>query len=109
MVKRYRQFFRSDADGLRISALSICPEEMPYKGVIQLVHGMSEHKERYEPFMEYMASLGYVAVIHDHRGHGQSVRSGDDLGYMYGGGADAMLADIASVTGRSERNFRIFL
>ena len=36
MVKRYRQFFRSDADGLRISALSICPEEMPYKGVIQL-------------------------------------------------------------------------
>lgn len=105
MVKRYRQFFRSDADGLRISALSICPEEMPYKGVIQLVHGMSEHKERYEPFMEYMASLGYVAVIHDHRGHGQSVRSGDDLGYMYGGGADAMLADIASVNRQIREKF----
>lgn len=105
MVKRYRQFFRSDADGLRISALSICPEEMPYKGVIQLVHGMSEHKERYEPFMEYMASLGYVTVIHDHRGHGQSVRSGDDLGYMYGGGADAMLADIASVNRQIREKF----
>lgn len=74
MVKRYRRFFRSEADGLRISALSICPEELPYKGIIQIVHGMSEHKERYEPFMEYMASLGYMTVIHDHRGHGQSVR-----------------------------------
>lgn len=97
MVKRYRRFFRSEADGLRISELSICPEELPYKGVLQIVHGMSENKERYEPFMEYMAALGYVTVIHDHRGHGQSVRSGDDLGYMYGGGADAMLADIRTV------------
>lgn len=97
MVKRYRRFFRSEADGLQIAALSICPEEYPYKGIIQIVHGMSEHKERYEPFMEYMAALGYVTVIHDHRGHGQSVRSGDDLGYMYGGGADAMLMDIAAV------------
>lgn len=97
MVKRYRRFFRSEADGLRISELSICPEELPYKGVLQIVHGMSENKERYEPFMEYMAALGYVTVIHDHRGHGHSVRSGDDLGYMYGGGADAMLADIRTV------------
>lgn len=97
MLKRYRRFFRSEADGLRISSLSICPEEQPYKGVIQIVHGMSEHKERYEPFMEYMAALGYVTVIHDHRGHGQSVRSGDDLGYMYGGGAEAMLQDIGTV------------
>ena len=102
MVKRYRQFFRSDADGLRISALSICPEEMPYKGVIQLVHGMSEHKERYEPFMEYMASLGYVAVIHDHRGHGQSVRSGDDLGYMCGSPSNRRARIAGSVIAKLE-------
>ena len=97
MVKRYRQHFRSEADGLRISVLCICPEEMPYRGIVQIVHGMSEYKERYEPFMEYMASLGYVTIIHDHRGHGRSVRRGDDLGYMYGGGAEAILADIETV------------
>ena len=97
MVKRYRQHFCSEADGLRISVLCICPEELPYKGIVQIVHGMSEYKERYEPFMEYLASLGYVTIIHDHRGHGQSVRRGDDLGYMYGGGADALLRDIATV------------
>ena len=58
---------------------------------------MSEYKERYLPFMEYMAERKYVSVIHDHRGHGKSVRSKEDLGYMYGGGADAMLQDIHTV------------
>ena len=47
--------------------------------------------------MEYMAERKYVSVIHDHRGHGKSVRSKEDLGYMYGGGADAMLQDIHTV------------
>ena len=61
MLKRYRRFFQSEADGLEdFFSLSICPEEQPYKGVDEIVHGMSEHKERYEPFMEYMAALGYV-------------------------------------------------
>lgn len=105
MLKRYKGSFRSEADGLTISALSICPEELPYKGVIQIVHGMSEYKERYVPFMEYMASLGYATVIHDHRGHGQSVKSGDDLGYMYGGGTKAMLSDIATVNQGIRRRF----
>ena len=58
---------------------------------------MSEYKERYIPFMEYMAERKYISVIHDHRGHGKSVRSKEDLGYMYGGGADAMLQDIHTV------------
>ena len=51
------------------------------------------HKERYLPFMESLADHGYAVVIHDHRGHGKSVRSRHDLGYMYGGGAEALLQD----------------
>ena len=58
---------------------------------------MSEHKERYLPFMEYLAKLGYVTVIHDHRGHGKSVKFQEDLGFTYGGGAQAMLQDIRTV------------
>ncbi len=88
------------ADGLEISCLAVVPElgrDEKYKGIIQIVHGMSEYKERYLPFMEYMAERKYVSVIHDHRGHGKSVRSKEDLGYMYGGGADAMLQDIHTV------------
>lgn len=49
MAKKYEDFFRSEADGLEISVLCICPEEKPYRAIVQLVHGMCEHKERYIP------------------------------------------------------------
>ena len=73
MPKKYVYSFRSDADGLEISVMKILPDTFPYRGILQLVHGMSEHKERYEAFMDYMAEKGFVTVIHDHRGHGGSV------------------------------------
>lgn len=97
MGAKYEAYIESEADGLDISVLAVVPDETPYRGILQLVHGMSEYKERYLPFMEYMAKKGYVCVIHDHRGHGKSVRALDDLGYMYGGGADAILKDIEVV------------
>ena len=100
MARTIQYSFPSKADGLVISCLALVPElgrDEKYRGIIQIVHGMSEYKERYLPFMEYMAEHKYVSVIHDHRGHGKSVRDKEDLGYMYGGGADAMLQDIHTV------------
>ena len=41
------------------------------KAVIQMVHGMQEHKERYYPFIEYLNKNGYSVVISDMRGHGE--------------------------------------
>lgn len=76
---------KSRADGLELSVLEVVPEGT-LRGIVQLVHGMSENKERYQPFMEYLAAQGFLTVIHDHRGHGASVRHKRDLGYMYGGG-----------------------
>ena len=84
---------KSRADGLELSVLEVVPEGT-LRGIVQLVHGMSENKERYQPFMEYLAAQGFLTVIHDHRGHGASVRHKRDLGYMYGGGAEALLEDI---------------
>ena len=89
MLRTIQYSFPSKADGLEISCLAVVPElerNEKYRGIIQIVHGMSEYKERYIPFMEYMAERKYISVIHDHRGHGKSVRSKEDLGYMYGGG-----------------------
>ena len=48
--------------------------------------------------MEYLAEAGYVAAIHDCRGHGKSVKASADLGYMYGGGADALVEDAHQLT-----------
>lgn len=87
----------SPADGLELSCTAISPET-EIKGIVQFVHGMCEHKERYYPFMEYLASNGYACVINDHRGHGASVRSEKDLGFMYKGGWMAMVEDVKAVT-----------
>ena len=75
MSRKYESSFVSEADGMNISVMAVLPDEKPYRAMVQIVHGMSEHKERYLPFMEYLAEKGYVTVIHDHRGHGKSVRS----------------------------------
>ena len=49
-------------DGLKLDILTLIPER-EIKGIFQIHHGMSEYKERYLPFMEYLAEAGYVAAI----------------------------------------------
>lgn len=87
---------RSAYDDLDISVMAVTPESSP-KAIIQLVHGMCEYKERYVPFMEFLCSEGFACVIHDHRGHGASVKSADDLGYFYSGGWNGIVSDILTV------------
>ena len=74
--------FNSGFDGLLVSAAIAVPSEN-ICGVVQLIHGMNEHKERYYPFMDYLAEQGFVSVIHDNRGHGKSICTPDDLGFMF--------------------------
>lgn len=57
--------------GVELSLMSYVPKEV--KGVIQILHGMGEYKERYKPFMKWLADKGYAVYIHDHRKHGESV------------------------------------
>ena len=88
---------KSEYDGLGLSVLWVVPNEGT-KGVVQISHGMSENKERYLPFMEYLAERGYICVIHDHRGHGGSVHNREELGYLYGGKNKAMVEDLHQIT-----------
>lgn len=88
--------FISDFDGLEISAVAAVPSG-EVCGVVQLVHGMNEYKERYFDFMDYLAEQGFITVIHDNRGHGKSIASPDDLGYMYPNGGEGFVADIAQM------------
>lgn len=97
--------FASGADGLEIAMMTVVPEKEEIKGIFQLVHGMSEYKERYLPFMKMLAENGYLSVIHDHRGHGDSVKSSEDYGYTYGGGASAMLTDIDTVNEKIRKSY----
>lgn len=47
------------------------PDAQPV-AVLQIVHGMEEYVERYEPFAQYIVSLGWAVIGHDHLGHGKS-------------------------------------
>ena len=88
---------RSSYDGLDISVIVVSPEEEP-KAILQISHGVCGCKERFLPFMEYMAGHGVLCVASDHRGHGASVKSQEDLGYMYDGGYYALVDDMRMVT-----------
>lgn len=88
---------QSNQDGLELEILIIKPEG-EIKGIVQISHGMAEHKERYEPFMKYLASCGYVAIAHDHRGHGVSVKKLEDLGYFYDDKAEYIVEDLHQIT-----------
>ncbi len=98
-MKQEQFFVKSPCDGLNLSTLTVLPQ-LPEKaeGIVQLIHGMAEHKERYLHFMEFLAAHGYICIIHDHRGHGKSVKSSADLGYFYGQGSDGLVEDTAAVT-----------
>lgn len=103
-MERKEFTFISETDGLEISALAVLPEGEP-KAILQLVHGMCEYKERYLDFMEYLAGKGYVCVIHDHRGHGKSVKKIEDLGYMYEGGQKGLVEDARQLTEIAKKEY----
>lgn len=101
---RKELFLKSDVDGNRLHVLLLAPEKKP-KAVIQICHGMSEHKERYLSFMEYLVDCGYAAVIHDHRGHGKSIEREDDLGYFYDTTGEAIVEDAHQITKWAKEQF----
>lgn len=86
----------SKQDGLKLE-IAIMECDNP-KGIVQFSHGMAEHKERYFDFMQYLNERGYICVIHDHRGHGASVKSKNDYGYFYTENADYIVDDLFQVT-----------
>lgn len=67
-------------------------------GVVQIIHGMAEYAERYSPFAEFLADHGFIVCAEDHLGHGQSVKSKDDLGWFSKErNADVVIADIRAL------------
>lgn len=75
--------FVSTVDFLHIKYDIYMPKELDnIKAVIQIAHGMVEHKTRYEWLCENLAQNGYVVAINDHRGHGKSIDDSHPLGQM---------------------------
>ena len=73
---------------------AVKPDFAP-RAVVQLVHGMAEHVERYAPFAEHLVGEGFVVCANDHVGHGKTASSEADLGHMpLEGGEDVLVEDV---------------
>ncbi|WP_445747890.1 alpha/beta fold hydrolase [Polaribacter sp.] len=56
----------------------------PFKGVVQIAHGIGEHAARYHSIAEKLQKEGFEVYANDHRNHGNSVKNEDYLGYYDG-------------------------
>lgn len=82
MIKR-EEFYYDSRDGIhKIHAVKWIPQTDEIKCVVQIVHGMAEHIDRYDDFAKYLAEKGMLVIGNDHLGHGKSVDNQAEYGYF---------------------------
>ncbi len=81
MIKRSFSF-PSVVGDCDIAAVEYLPENGKIRGVVQIIHGMLEHIDRYDSFAAQFAAQGYAVYGHSHLGHGHSVNERYPRGYF---------------------------
>lgn len=86
--------FVSPTDGTVLAIRTWGEELSAPRGVVQIAHGIAEHGQRYDRLARALVAAGYVVRAVDHRGHGGSVASADQLGHF---DFEALVADVAAM------------
>ena len=79
-----KEYFYVSCGAGQIRACVWEPEKKP-RAVIQLVHGIAEHIDRYEDYALWLNEQGFLVVAEDHMGHGKSIGKAGIQGYFHGG------------------------
>ena len=66
----------------QIFARQWLPAEGHPKGVVQIVHGVSEYIDRYAAVARFLAENGFVVVGADHLGHGRTAAGPEEYGFF---------------------------
>src|SRR5260221_9133581 len=77
-------FTLTAADGVALFVQGWRPEATP-RGIVQIAHGLAEHGGRYARLAAALTEAGYAVYASDHRGHGRSARTPEDLGFFAAG------------------------
>ena len=93
------EYYFESAGGGRCYARCWAAEGTP-KAIVQIIHGIAEHVQRYDHFARYLNSLGYTVVAEDHMGHGKSICEEVPQGY-FAGGWDAAVEDCCRLMERT--------
>jgi alpha-beta hydrolase superfamily lysophospholipase len=92
-------FTFQDAKGSSIYVYKWLPAEGVFvKAIVQIAHGMAETAARYESLALALTANGYAVYANDHKGHGQTASSLDELGYIGEEGFHGMLQDMLHLT-----------
>jgi len=81
IINKEEGFFKSADNVTQIHYIKWSSDGEP-KAIVQIVHGMSEHIDRYDDFARYLVSNDCVVFGNDNLGHGKSVLSEDRYGYF---------------------------
>jgi alpha-beta hydrolase superfamily lysophospholipase len=89
------------SDGMQIFTYKWMPDDASsIKGCVQIAHGMAEHAGRYERFAEVLTKAGYAVFANDHRGHGKTAGSQEEIGYFADeNGWEKVVDDMHTLTG----------
>lgn len=103
-------FRLTSSDGLQIACTRWDARE-PARGVIQIAHGMGEHIGRYTCVIDALVSAGLTVYGNDHRGHGKTAPSRENLGDFGEGGFDLLVEDMVRLSqiAKQENRGRPFL
>jgi len=78
-----REFTFKSVEGTEIFVYHWMPDDNHnVKGIVQIAHGMAETGARYERFAKQLTDMGYIVYINDHRGHGKTAKTVEDIGYL---------------------------
>ena len=80
-------------DGAEIVGYRWDPAGRP-RGAVQLTHGMGEHVQRYDALARALTGRGLVVYGQDHRGHGATARSEEELGQLGPDGWTQLVDDV---------------
>ncbi|MBR7165065.1 MAG: alpha/beta hydrolase [Clostridia bacterium] len=70
------------SDGVHTLWGSLYEPEGAVRGIVQVIHGMTDYTDRYERLLVNLAEEGYVAFGFDQLGHGYTAKDPSELGYI---------------------------
>jgi alpha-beta hydrolase superfamily lysophospholipase len=88
-------FTFTDTECREIFVYKWLPEnDICIRGVVQIAHGMAETAGRYEYFADSLTRAGYAVYANDHRGHGKTAKTIENVGYCGQDGFNWMVKDL---------------
>ena len=93
-----KQFFlQQQHHSIPVTLWDALPVDTPVKGVVHISHGMAEYARRYQPLAEVLNTNGYIVYAHDHRGHGDCIKTTGQGFFADNDGWQKVLQDIDCV------------